>query len=459
MRIRQTLAGLLILAVIMLTTSCNQAAAPTSSTPTDQAPIIALAAGTVVAEGVVEPARWSRLSFDIPGTVAEVNVETGQPVRAGDLLVRLDTDELELALQNARQDLLAQQVALDLLLEGTRQEVIARADKDNADAIAQAEITLRARELQLERARLDDPGAEVATAEMRVQQLQAQLAQARAQDPSADVAAAQVGLERTKIALDDAQDEYNKALDRPWEEQGIRDAWAKQLEQKQLDYRLAQAQLDGAQKALRAHTLSLAVLQAQVEEAQTRLEQARVAEQAYPVTLDTLAADVDAARASLEALRTWENPYRDPAREAEIDQARVGVRKAEIAVEQIQLQLEDAELRAPFSGTAADADVHVGDEVQPGQVLVVLATLDELEVHTTDLTELDVGRIAVGNAVEVSVDALPGEQFSGVVSEIALQGQDYRGDVVYEVTVEFVDATFPESLRWGMTTMVEIETD
>ena len=233
----------------------------------------------------------------------------------------------------------------------------------------------------MEKAQLDDPSLDVAAAEIRVKQLQAQLAQVRAQDPSAEVAAAQVGLERTKIALDDAQDEYNKALDRPWEDQGIRDAWAKQLEQRQLDYRLAQAQLDGAQKAQRAHALSLAVLQAQIEEAQAQLERARIAEKAYPVTLDTLAADVDGARATLEALRTWENPYRDPAREGEIAQAEVGVRKAEIAVEQIVLQLEDAELRAPFDGTAADVDVKVGDEVKPGQVVVVLATLDELQVQ------------------------------------------------------------------------------
>ncbi len=106
-----------------------------------------------------------------------------------------------------------------------------------------------------------------------------------------------------------------------------------------------------------------------------------------------------------------------------------------------------------------EVEVEVGDEVTLGQVVLVLATLEELEVQTTDLTELDVGRIAVGQGVEVSVDALPDETFAGVVSEIALQGEDYRGDVVYEVTVEFTDAGLPESLRWGMTTMVEIETN
>jgi HlyD family secretion protein len=459
MDVKHILYGLLAAAMILLVSGCGQAASPTTSAPVGQSPIIALSSGTVVAEGVVEPARWSELEFDLAGTVAEIRVETGQVVQMGDLLARLDTDELELALANAEQDLLAQQAALDLLLEGAREENIARADKDNADAITQAEIALRAQELQLEKARLEDPSLEVAAAEIRVKQLQSQLAQIRAQDPSDQVSTAQVSLERAKIALDDAQDEYNKALDRPWEDQGIRDGWAKELEQKQLDYRLAQAQLDGALKAQRAHTLGLSVLQAQIEEAQTQLERARAAEKAYPVTLDTLAADIDGARAQLEALRTWENPFRDPTREGEIDQAQVGVRKAEIAVEQIKLQLEDAELRAPFGGTIANVDIKVGDEVQLGQVAIVLATLDELQVLTTDLTELDVGRIAVENPVEVSIDALPGDSFAGVVKEIALQSQDYRGDVVYEVTVEFTEAGLPESLRWGMTAMVEIDTN
>jgi HlyD family secretion protein len=458
MKLDRTLAGLLALVTLVLLAGCNKSATG-AATPEDVVPIVAQASNRVVAEGVVEPARWSELSFEMPGQVVEVHAETGQSVQQDDLLARLDTDELELALQNAQQDVLAQQATLDLLLEGSRQEVIARADKDNADAIAQAEIALRAKELQLERAQLDDPGIDVAAAQTGVQQLQSQLAQVRAQNPTDQVAAAQIALERANIALDDAQNEYNKALDRPWEDQAIRDAWAKELEQMQLNHRLAQAQLDGALQAQRAHTLSLSVLQAQIEEAQTRLEQARVAEEAYPVTLETLSADVDAARVQLEALRSWENPHRDPAREGEIAQARAGLRKAEIAVEQLQLQLADAELRAPFAGTLADVDLQVGDQVTAGQVVLVLATLDELQVLTTDLTELDVGRIAVGNAVEVSVDALPDEQFAGVVREIDLQAQDYRGDVVYEVTVGFTETGLPDSLRWGMTTMVEIETE
>ena len=85
-------------------------------------------------------------------------------------------------------------------------------------------------------------------------------------------------------------------------------------------------------------------------------------------------------------------------------------------------------------------------------------TLDQLEAHTTDLTELDVANVAVGQPAEVRVDALPGYAFAGEVDEIALQGQDYRGDVVYTVIVALDGAPDP-ALRWGMTAEVRIETD
>jgi hypothetical protein len=45
-----------------------------------------------------------------------------------------------------------------------------------------------------------------------------------------------------------------------------------------------------------------------------------------------------------------------------------------------------------------------------------------------------------------------------VVRKIALQSEDYRGDVVYGVTVELADVA-DAPLRWGMTAMVEIGAD
>jgi hypothetical protein len=44
------------------------------------------------------------------------------------------------------------------------------------------------------------------------------------------------------------------------------------------------------------------------------------------------------------------------------------------------------------------------------------------------------------------------------VSEIALQPGDYRGDVVYAVTVDLTGAD-DSPLRWGMTALVEIKAE
>ena len=457
----------LFLAAVVLPAHCPHilppAVRPAADTEQEtKVPVVAAAKGEVIAEGFVEPARWSELAIAVGGEVVELAVAEGDTVAANALLMRLDTDELEIALQSAQQDVLAGQAALDQLLAGATQAQINRAAKENADAVAQAAVAVQAAKLRLEQTRAEDPSAGVKAAEARIVQLERQVAQIRAQDPASGVAAAEVGLERAQIALDDAQDEYNKALDRPWEDQEIRDAWAEQVIQRKLDVRQAQAQLDGARNARTVNTYALSVVTAQIDEAKIQLEQAQAAQAAYDVALQVLVSDVEAAQLQLEALRTWDNPLLDKATEEEIAQAEARLKQAELAVARLELQIEDATLRAPFAGTVVEVYPESGDEVSAGQAVVVLATLDQLVVRTTDLTELDIAQVAQGQAVVVSVDALQSKalaerEFAGTVSETALRGGDYRGDVVYQVTVDLADvADLP--LRWGMTAMVKIDT-
>jgi HlyD family secretion protein len=207
------------------------------------------------------------------------------------------------------------------------------------------------------------------------------------------------------------------------------------------------------------HAISLDIVRAQIDEAEALLAQAIAAQEAYTITLEMLAAEVEAAQLELEALRTWDNPYLDEASDEEVAQAEARLRQAELALARLELQMEDAELRAPFAGTVVDVGVEVGDRIGPEEVAAVVATLDQLQARTVDLTELDVARVAVGQPAAVSVDALPGREFGGLVSEVALQAKDYRGDVVYDVTVELTDAESLEALRWGMTAMVTIEAE
>jgi HlyD family secretion protein len=445
---RVIIAVLIVLALVLA--GCGTKAEPTVApgAQDDFSPVVSVT-------GELVPAAWATLSAKAGGRVSGVLVEPGDVVEAGAPVVRLDTTDLGLSLRVARQEVAAQQAALARLVAGASEQAAARADRENAQQIAQAEIALRVKQEQLEQALGRDPGQDVAAAQALVRQAQAQLAQARAQDPAAEVRAAQVELERAKIALDDAQDEYNKALDRPWEDQGIRDAWAKQLEQMQLTYRAAQAQLDGATSAQRAHALSLDALAAQVASAQARLTQAQEAESAYDATLGILGDEVEAARLAVEYLRAWENPLRDKAMGEEIDQAEARLEQARGAVAQIEQQIADAELRAPFAGTVGSVDVRAGELVQPGQPLIVIGDLDTLRVETTDLDEIDVVRVVVGQEAAITFDALPDRVITGIVTRISPMAESGSGGVHYTVVLELEE--LDPVLRWGMTAFVDIE--
>jgi multidrug resistance efflux pump len=141
----------------------------------------------------------------------------------------------------------------------------------------------------------------------------------------------------------------------------------------------------------------------------------------------------------------------------EIASAEAQVQQAEANLASAETALARTALDAPFDGAVTRVDVEVGNSVTPGEVVLVLAALDAMEVKTIDLTELDVARVEKGQPATVTVDALPDEPLSGRVTQVGLRDVDYRGDVTYPVVIE-LDEMHPE-IRWGMTALVEIEVD
>jgi multidrug efflux pump subunit AcrA (membrane-fusion protein) len=334
-------------------------------------PVVADAdAGKVIAEAVIEPAQWQALSFAIGGKVVAVQVAPGDVVAEGDVLACLDTTLLELALVEAQANVAFQQSVL----------------------------------------------AELAATEPTTETASLALEQARAQSAAPDIAATRAQLAQAEITLNNARDEYQKSLDRSWEEEWVRDQYAEVLQRAELDYQAAQAQLNKAYQAQSAHSYDV---ERQEQEAASSYEQ---------------------------ALAHWEQQQL---------QAQTRLEQAHVAVTRIQAQIADATLYAPFAGTISGVPVKAGDTVTPGQPVMTLATLAQLRARTKDLTELDVVRIAEGQAATVTAEALPDVNLSGRVVRVELQAEDYRGDVVYPVTIALDEV--PADLRWGMTALVEID--
>jgi HlyD family secretion protein len=111
---------------------------------------------SVSATGSILPQGQANLSFAVPGVVAAVLVETGQPVEAGQVLARLDDRPLELALEQAQ--------AAVTVAELSRAKLAAGPFEGD---IAVAEANLRSANARLADVRAGAGGQEVAIAELR----------------------------------------------------------------------------------------------------------------------------------------------------------------------------------------------------------------------------------------------------------------------------------------------------
>jgi HlyD family secretion protein len=317
-----------------------------------------------------------------------------------------------------------------LVVEGSAVKAgdpIARLETDDLDrALASADLSLRQAQLRLAQLEKSADESDIAAAEAAIANAQAAYAEALKQltlteDSVAvgdEVRAARYAKDEAYRVYQDLQAKYDRG------ERGVEE---RHVAQAHNAYQDAEGRYN---RAIQNAELQLLAARNAVNQAKRALEQAQRDLEELLEGPDAL--DAQAVQLEIEA--------------------------AALAMEETQSALEDAMLVATFDGTVAQLDVDAGDTVAAGQPVVVLATLDQLRAVTKDLTELDVVRVKVGQAVAVSVDALPEDAFAGVVSEIALQPGDYRGDVVYAVTVDLTDAA-DSPLRWGMTALVEIKAE
>lgn len=106
-------------------------------------------------------------------------------------------------------------------------------------------------------------------------------------------------------------------------------------------------------------------------------------------------------------------------------------------------------ITAPFSGVIADVNVKAGEQVSAETRAVSLVDDSQWFVETTDVTELEVVNLSVGQSVVVRPDAMPDLELTGTVTEISNAFTQQGGDILYTVRIR-LDGSDP-SLKWGMT--------
>jgi multidrug resistance efflux pump len=155
-----------------------------------------------------------------------------------------------------------------------------------------------------------------------------------------------------------------------------------------------------------------------------------------------------ALAAEVEAKRIYENTQTGPDTDKlALAQAQLDLVKAQATA--AQSALDNYDLKAPFDGTVADVNVSVSQMVSPQTWVVALADTSKWYVDTSDLTEMDVVKVSLGQPVQITADALPGVVMDGAVESISEAPIFQGGDVLYTVHI-LLKNPFP-SLLWGMT--------
>ena len=96
--------------------------------------------------------------------------------------------------------------------------------------------------------------------------------------------------------------------------------------------------------------------------------------------------------------------------EAQIEQARANYAAA-------QDQLKHTEIRAPFDGTVYSIPIKEGEYVKEGELLIELANLRRVQVRAF-VDEPELGKLAVGQPVAITWDALPGKSWHGEITQM-----------------------------------------
>jgi multidrug resistance efflux pump len=458
--------------------SSGSAAGGTEENSVDvSAPVVDVGRDIVSAEGKIVPLRHAALSFQTGGQVAEILVQEGQAVRAGDPLVRLEATELEINVRQAETGLVQANADLETAKAGllAAQEGVNLANIGVTTAqngVSAAELGVTAAEAQKALVQSEPLPEEIAAAEDSIAVAQATIDQAAAnRDATLEIPVSQIRSAEAQVASAMAeqrvlQDQYDRLIDA-----GV---GGTPEEQTRFALNASVAQVNAAQRTLdelnagataakqraAGSSVSLAVAQRNSAQAQLDLLLAGVKQEQVAVS-DVAISQAQAAVTQAETAVVQAEAAVSQA-EVAVSQAETAVAQAEAGVTRAQTTLEAAQdalnkmtLTAPFDGAVADVSVELGEVVTPSAPVLTLADFTDWLVETTDLTEMDVVAVAVGFPVEVRVDAIPDETLEGTITDIAAVSRLTGGDVTYEVTIR-LEARADLPLRWGMTVFVDV---
>jgi membrane fusion protein (multidrug efflux system) len=288
------------------------------------------------------------ISARISGNVIEVLTDDEKYVKAGDVLVRIDPRDYQVAVAKAEADLADAEAAL----QGSRTGVPITSINT-------------ASQLRTANSGRTDADAALAGAERQLNAAQARLDTAKAQVREAEANYKKAGDDVARYKLLVAKDEIS-----------------------QQQYDTAVSTADAAKATIDARSASVAEAEQNIRAAQNTVEEAN--------------AKIAQADASVQAAMTAPQQVAVSESRAKSAQAQVAQKRA--LLDQARLNLSYCVIAAPASGIVGKKTVEVGQNISPGQQLMAVVPLEDIWV-TANFKETQLRRMKPGQVVKFSVDA------------------------------------------------------
>jgi membrane fusion protein, multidrug efflux system len=300
------------------------------------------------------------ISARISGHLSEVLVEDAQIVKAGDVLVKIDPRDYEVAVSKAEADLADAEASL-------------QSARTDLPIIA----TNTASTLQTARSSRENANAGLVAAERQFQAAQARLETAQAQVNEAQA--------NYKKAADDAA-RYKQLVDK--------DEISRQI------YDQTEQTAEAAKAAVAAQNATVVEARRNADAAEAAIQQAQT--------------KIPEADASIQSALT--RPQQVSQSESRMKSAAAKVAELQAQLDQAKLNLSYTTIVAPVSGIVGKKTAEVGQNVSPGEQLMAVVPLDDVWI-TANFKETQLRKMKPGQKVKFTVDAYDHE-YSGHVTGI-----------------------------------------
>jgi RND family efflux transporter MFP subunit len=361
-----------------------------------------------------------KLAPKVTGRIVYLEVREGDPVRKGQVLVRIDSSQVEADVNQARANLAQAQYRL-----------------------AQAETTENPTNVGIA-TQIDQQKAGLSSAEADLNQTQQNFsarvvaAQASVIDAQGKVDAATAAIAGAQANLNNAEAKYNRIFD--LYKQGF----------------VAAQDVDDAKAAVEVGREQLKAAQAQLNSAGA---QKQAAEQQAAITETSGKADIQASKARLEQARAalayaQSNTAQSSAYRQSLSALRSSASAAEAALRSAEARRGDTALASPLHGFVTARYLDPGAVASPGQPILEVQFMRSVWAAVAVPEEVST-KLSVGQPARVTLDAYPNETFAGAIVQVDPSADPQSR----QFTVRVILDNRSNRLRPGMFGRISLVTD